>query len=154
MWYIRVHGIYKSMVFRSKKVLLLPSVPPGTEYTWALIWKKSLIICFESYQGIPYLFWYIQSRQEFGHFANDYITRILYEILKRINNQRYLLIIILCKETKYKLACISSIENILLHSTTHKTFLSTDKKHPLVKWTAKYVFSIGAAIKIAVLVLL
>ena len=55
------------MLFHSKKALLLPLVWPGTEYTWALIWKKSLIICFESYQGIPYLFPY---RQEFEHFAN------------------------------------------------------------------------------------
>ena len=42
----------KSMLFCSKKESLLPSVWPGTEYTWALIWKKTLIICFESYQGI------------------------------------------------------------------------------------------------------
>ena len=35
-----------SMLFHSKKALLLPSLLPGTEYTWALIWKKSLIICF------------------------------------------------------------------------------------------------------------
>ena len=67
----------KPMLFHSKKVLLLPSVWPGTEYTWALIWKKSLIICFESYQGIPYLFPYRQSRQEFEHFANGYINPIL-----------------------------------------------------------------------------
>ena len=53
-----------------KKALLLPLVWPGTEYTWALIWKKSLLICFESYQGIPYLFPYRQSRQEFEHFTN------------------------------------------------------------------------------------
>ena len=25
-----------------------------TEYTWALIWDKSLLICFERYQGIQY----------------------------------------------------------------------------------------------------
>ena len=39
-----------------KKVFLLPSVWPRTEYTWALIWKKNLLqlICFQSYQGIPY----------------------------------------------------------------------------------------------------
>ena len=42
------------MLFHSKKALLLPSVWPGTEFTWALIWKKSLLICFESYEGIPY----------------------------------------------------------------------------------------------------
>ena len=33
---------------------LLHSVWPGTEYTWTLNWKKSLLIYFESYQGIPY----------------------------------------------------------------------------------------------------
>ena len=37
-----------------QKAFFLPSVWPETEYTWALIWKKSLLICFESYQGIPY----------------------------------------------------------------------------------------------------
>ena len=60
----------KFMLFRSKNALLLPSVWPGTEYTWALIWKKSLIHLFESYQGIPYLLPYRQSRQEYEHFAN------------------------------------------------------------------------------------
>ena len=40
----------KSMLFHSKKALLLPTVWPGTEYTWALIWKKSLLIYVESYQ--------------------------------------------------------------------------------------------------------
>ena len=43
------------MLFLSKKILLpLSAVWPGTEYTWALILKKSLLICFESYQGTPY----------------------------------------------------------------------------------------------------
>ena len=59
------------MLFHSKKALLLPSsVWPGTECTWALEWKKSLLICFESYQGISYLFPYRQSRQEFEHITN------------------------------------------------------------------------------------
>ena len=58
------------MLFRSKLSLFLPSVWPGTEYTWALIWKKSLTICFESYEGIPYLLPHRQSRQEFEDFAN------------------------------------------------------------------------------------
>ena len=52
--YIKDSSWDKSMLFHSNKALLLPSVWPGTEYTWALIWKKSLLICFESYQGIPY----------------------------------------------------------------------------------------------------
>ena len=42
------------MLVHSKKAFFLPSVWPGIEYTWALISKKSLLICFESYQGIPY----------------------------------------------------------------------------------------------------
>ena len=37
-----------------KRVLLSLSVWPAREYTWTLIWKKSLLICFESYQGVPY----------------------------------------------------------------------------------------------------
>ena len=40
--------------FPFQKDLLLASVWPGTECTYTLIWKKSLIICFESYQDIPY----------------------------------------------------------------------------------------------------
>ena len=44
----------KSMLFHSKKAFLLPAVWPGTEYTRTLIWKNSLLVCFESYQGIPY----------------------------------------------------------------------------------------------------
>ena len=46
---------HTSMHFRSKKAFIIPSVWSGAEYTWALIWKKSWLICFESYQGtIPY----------------------------------------------------------------------------------------------------
>ena len=33
---------------------LLHSDRPGTVYTSVLIWKKSLLICFESYHGILY----------------------------------------------------------------------------------------------------
>ena len=44
----------KSMLAHSKKAFHLPSVWPVTECIWALIWKKSLLICFERYQGIPY----------------------------------------------------------------------------------------------------
>ena len=43
----------ESTPFHSNKAFLLPSVWLGAEYTCALIWKKSLLICFESYQGIP-----------------------------------------------------------------------------------------------------
>ena len=42
------------MFFHSKKASYLSSVWPGKEYVWALIWKKSLLICFENYQGISY----------------------------------------------------------------------------------------------------
>ena len=42
------------MLFHSKKTYLLPSVWPGTEYTCALIEKKCLLICIESYRGVPY----------------------------------------------------------------------------------------------------
>ena len=37
-----------------RKSFLSPSVWPRREYTWTLNWKQSLLICFESYQGIPY----------------------------------------------------------------------------------------------------
>ena len=55
LMYEIVHGSWdKSMLFHSKKALLHPSAWPGTEYTWVLILKKSLLVCFESYQSIPY----------------------------------------------------------------------------------------------------
>ena len=44
----------KSILVLSKKAFLLPSVCPGTEHTWIFIWEKSLLISFESYQGVPY----------------------------------------------------------------------------------------------------
>ena len=42
------------MFFHSKKAFILPSFWSGTKCGWALIWKKSLLISFETYQGIPY----------------------------------------------------------------------------------------------------
>ena len=42
------------MLVNSKKVFLLSSVWQRAKCTWALISKKSLLIYFESYQGIPY----------------------------------------------------------------------------------------------------
>ena len=54
----------KSMLVHSKKAFLLPSVWSGTEYTQALIWKKSLLICFENYQCMVFpILLHIQSRQ-------------------------------------------------------------------------------------------
>ena len=51
--YVRDSLEDESTPFLSNKAFLLPSVWLGAEYTCALIWKKSLLICFESYQGIP-----------------------------------------------------------------------------------------------------
>ena len=44
----------KSIPLHSKKTFLLLLAWSGTEYTWAFIWKKSLLIYFESYQVIQY----------------------------------------------------------------------------------------------------
>ena len=41
------------MLFHSEKFFVLPSVWQGIEYTWTLIGKKSLLVCFERYHGIP-----------------------------------------------------------------------------------------------------
>ena len=38
--------------------------------TWALIWKKSLLICFESYYGIPYSHTGRVDREGGENFAN------------------------------------------------------------------------------------
>ena len=42
------------MLVHSKKAFLLSLAWSGTEYTWELIWKKSLVICIESYEGALY----------------------------------------------------------------------------------------------------
>ena len=56
------------MLVNSKKAFLFSSVWSGTEYTQALIWKKSLVICFESYQGpIPTQ---VEQTEECENFAN------------------------------------------------------------------------------------
>ena len=52
--HVKDSSLDKFMLFYSKKTFLLLSVSPGTEYTWALIWKKNLLISFESYEGTPY----------------------------------------------------------------------------------------------------
>ena len=49
------------MLSYSQKSFLLSSVWLETEYTWGLIWKKSLLIRCESYQG---------SSEDIEHFAN------------------------------------------------------------------------------------
>ena len=41
------------MIAHSKKTFILPSVWVGTEYNRVPIWKKSLLIVFENYHGIP-----------------------------------------------------------------------------------------------------
>ena len=57
------------------------------------------------------------------------------------------------KEKNRNLACISSKQIANTLALNPQLFCQQiDKKHPLAKRTAKYVFFIGAAIKIAVLV--
>ena len=62
----------KSIFVHSKKAFLFPSVWPGTEYTRALIWKKNLLICFESNPryGIPYSPTQAEYAEAGEHFAN------------------------------------------------------------------------------------
>ena len=76
-WFMRIP---ESMLVHSKKAFLLYSVWPGTEYNWALIWKKSLLICFENYQGIYFLFLHRQSRQR---MVNNLLMVIINPIWKR-----------------------------------------------------------------------
>ena len=46
--------IQPSFLHSPKTPFLSPSVWPRREYTWTLTWKKSLLICFESCQGVSY----------------------------------------------------------------------------------------------------
>ena len=69
------------MLFRSKKVLLLPSVWPGTEYRYLGTHLEeepnNLFRKLSRYS----LFIHIQARQEFEHFANG-ITLIVRDSLE------------------------------------------------------------------------
>ena len=60
------------MIVHSKKAFLFPSVWPGIEYTRALIWKKSLLICFECYPGygIPYSSTQAEQTEDGEQFVN------------------------------------------------------------------------------------
>ena len=56
------------MLVYSKKTFLFPEICPGTEYSRVLIWKKSLLICFESCRvfSIPTQ---VELTQDGEHFA-------------------------------------------------------------------------------------
>ena len=97
----------KSMLAHSKKAFLLPSIWPGIEYTRVLIWKKTLLICFESYQGIPF-----SHACRVDRNVNTLLMVNINPICKgKIQKINYLLNFILCKEKN--LACISSKQVIL-----------------------------------------
>ena len=61
-----------------KKTLLSPSVWPSKEYTWTLIWKKSLLICSESCLGVAY-----SHRQSRIRMMNVFITVSITPICER-----------------------------------------------------------------------
>ena len=51
-----------------KKTFLSPSVWARREYIWKLIWKESLLICFENYLGVP-----CSHRQSRNRMMNSFI---------------------------------------------------------------------------------
>ena len=51
---LRILRKHETMLAHSRMAILLPLIWQGTLYTWTPIWKKSLLICVESYQSIPY----------------------------------------------------------------------------------------------------
>ena len=82
-----------SILTPSKKAFLLTSDWPEREYTWALIWKKSSLISYKSYKGIPY-----SPRQIRKAMVNTFLMVNITLICKRC----YLLIFTLFKEKKVK----------------------------------------------------
>ena len=61
----------KSILVYFKKVFLIRSVWPVTEYTRANIWKKSLLIGFESHHGMVFTISHTPEQIEDGeHFAD------------------------------------------------------------------------------------
>ena len=106
------------------------------EFTWTAIWKKSLLICFESY-------WVSLIRTgrvlmvTLQHFTIVNITLIVYVI-----NICGLLFFILCKE-KIKVWFVSLVSSREFYCVEPTTFYveKLTKNYPLVRWTAKHVFS-------------
>ena len=106
-----------------KKIVFSPSFWPRREYTWTFFWKKSLMNCFKNCQGIPYS--HRQSRKK--------IKKTL--VIVNIDRLFY-------ARTKTKTWFASPVSREYF-GIKPATFLLTkwQKYHPLVKWTAKYVFS-------------
>ena len=136
----------KSMLVHSKKAFLLSSVWPGAQCTWALVWKRSSLI-FCKLPGYS-LFSDRQSGQRMWTFW-EWLTSTLY-VRDSLENKSFVYSFLFYVKKKIETWVASPSKSFGMKPTI---ILSTNwQKHPLVKWTAKYVFFIGVAIKIAVVV--
>ena len=103
------------MFFHSRKTFLLPSVWPGTGYTWALIWKKSLLVCFESSQIIP-------CYSHTGRVDRNMNTLLLVKVnstckrVSRINN-------LCCSEATFPVNFENFLRRPFLHNTSRRLLL-------------------------------
>ena len=126
------------MLFHSKKAFLLPSVWPGRRYIWEIIWKKSLLICSESYQGVPY-------------FHTDRVDRNMSTLLVVYTNPiskrwfRGQIIYVIYSFLSYvgkknrNLACISGKQVIHSKAVIKKCSLKNCVLRKFAKFTAKYL---------------
>ena len=118
-----------------KNAFLLPSVWPRTKN---ILWKKSLLIYFESYHGIPYS--QRQTRKsmvKIFHIVNT--TQYVRDSL-RINFAVYSFLSSSVRNQRKPGLYLQQADNIL--GLNPQLFCQKiDKKCPLVKWTAQYVFS-------------
>ena len=124
----------------SKKVMRLLSVWQGREFTWTLMWKKSLLTCFKNYLGILCSH---TGRVDRGQraFCSCFTLTLYVRTSLEDKSMFFTQFLSYLRNKHTNLACISRKQVILWHSTNNLSAKKPTKSTFLVKWTAKYVFS-------------
>ena len=127
------------------KVFFPLSVWSRREYIWALNWRKILLICFQSCQGIPY-----SHRHSGKRIVNTLLIVNITATCKSLENKciRFTHFYFMQEKKKAPGLYLQQAGNILALNV--QLFCQKiDKKYRMAKWTTKFFF-ISAAIKIAV----
>ena len=110
--------LFSQSPFR-KTTIIHPSVWASREFTWTVIWKKSLLICFESYWVSP--------------IPTGRVLMVTLPLCVYMINIYCLLPFIFCKEKNRSLDCISSKQRISWRWTYNFYVNKLTKKLPAGK---------------------
>ena len=114
----------------SEKQLYPLSVWSSREFTWTVIWKKSFLVCFESYWVSLIPTGKVHNTLLMVNTTYPHVSEILYMI------NICCLLFILCKERNRSLVCISSKQRILWR-WTHNFYVdkfTKKKKKKNTRW--------------------